>query len=311
MISSIFGKTKPINFIIVSIFLFLLYGLVQFYPSWRPFNSLEVTLRILALVVLVLSVFIVDFIIKKNKLTGTNSFAILFFGLLCMLFPETLLDPKALFCSFFLLLATRRILSIKSLKNSKLKIFDATLWVLVSSIFYTWALLFLFLIFTAIYIYDSKNIRNWLVPIVSIFVFSMISISVLLVLGKNAFPLNQYAFSVDFNEPHFLNKVTDPRFLIYLIGVVFLAIWTFIKSGNTGVGKTISIRLMGISFLLGLLVYILSVGQGNTIVITFFPAVIFFTNHIESVPKKNIKEALLMLSVFIVFLVFATTLMLS
>ena len=149
MISSIFEKTKPVNFIILLVFLFLFYWSVQFYLFDFEISEVEIMPSIGILAILLFSVFVVDFIVKRNKLTGTNSYAILFFTLLFVVFPETLGDSKAILTSFFLLLTMRRLLSIKSLKNIKLKIFDAGLWICISSVFYEWALLYLLLVFAA------------------------------------------------------------------------------------------------------------------------------------------------------------------
>ena len=310
MISSIFGKTKPINYIIVLTFLFLLYWLVQLYTPLNALDTGGILVKIAALVALVLSVFLVNFIIQRNKITGPNSFAILFFGLFFMVFPETLLDFRAIFCTFFLLLATRRMLSIRSLKDIKLKVFDATLWVLVSSLFCNWSLFFLLLVFAAIYIYDPKNIRNWLVPLVSTFVFGMISYSILLLTNNENFLLEQYTFSVEFNKEYFLNWGRSARFLLYVILVIGLGGWSFLKLGNSGLGKVTSMRLIGLSFVLGLVVYLFSFSERNTIILTFFPAVIFLTNYIESIQKEKIKEVVLIMSVFIPFLVFISRLIL-
>lgn len=123
MISNIFGKTKPINFIIIFAFLLVLYGLTHFVLFDKTYTSEELAVQFFLLAVLLSSIFILDFIIKRNKLTAANSFAILYFSLLVAIFPETLVDYKAIVCSFFLLLATRRLISLRSLKEVKLKIF--------------------------------------------------------------------------------------------------------------------------------------------------------------------------------------------
>ena len=47
----------------------------------------------------------------------------------------------------------------RSSRETKFKIFDATIWILVSSLFYDWALLYLILVYAAIYFYEPKNVR--------------------------------------------------------------------------------------------------------------------------------------------------------
>ena len=112
MISSVFGKTKPINFIILLGFLFIFYWFVLFFFYGQVYSPQELLLRTLVLGVLIFGIFVVDFIVKRNQITGTNSFAILYYTLLIIVFPETLTDTNAIFCSFFLLLAFRRTIAV-------------------------------------------------------------------------------------------------------------------------------------------------------------------------------------------------------
>src|SRR5690606_9238103 len=104
---------------------------------------------------LMFTIFIVDFIVKRNRLSGTNSFALMYYTLLMVVFPEVLIDSNGIFCSFFLLLSIRRIISLRSLRDVKLKLFDATLWIMVASLFYEWALLYLIVVFAGLYFYDA------------------------------------------------------------------------------------------------------------------------------------------------------------
>ena len=115
MISGIFGKTKPINFIILQGFLFVFYWFVNFVLYKNHYGPEKLVTKFVALGILLFSVFLVDFIVKRNQITATNSFAILYFTMLIVIFPEVLLDDNSIFCNFFLLLALRRLLSLKSL----------------------------------------------------------------------------------------------------------------------------------------------------------------------------------------------------
>lgn len=312
MISSIFGKTKPINFIILLGFLFVFYWTVQLGFYKMEFITDAVVTKSLALSVLLFSVFVVDFIIKRNKITLPNSYAILFYVLLIVVFPETLSDNNAILCSLFILLATRRMLSIKSLKDIKLKIFDATLWILVSSIFYNWAIIYLILVFVSIYIYDPKNIRNWLVVFVATCSYFLILYAFLIAIDQPNFLVSNYNYKFDYNVLDVLNWSSGLKILLYTItNIVFGAIG-FLKLGKTGVGKITTLRLISLSFLLGLMLSLLSTtGTQHAIIITFFPSVVFITNYLESIKRNNIKEVVLTLSVFVPLVVFISKLLIS
>ncbi|WP_354668217.1 hypothetical protein [Zobellia uliginosa] len=245
---------------------------------------------------------------KRNKVTGVNSFAILFYGLLMVVFPETLLDSNAIFCSFFLLLATRRLISIRSLKNIKFKIFDATIWVLVSSLFYDWALLFLILVLAAIYFYEPKNIRNWLVPLAAIFTVLMITECVLILYGTPNFFSEHYKFSVSLSISYFSYWGHSTKLVLFALGTFVAGLLAFLKLGKSGFGKVITMRLIALSFIIGLILNILLLADNvYPIMVTFFPSVVFMTKYIESLRKANIREIMLMAAVIIPFLVLMTS----
>jgi len=236
----------------------------------------------------------------------------LFYALLMMVFPETLVDNNAIFCSFFLLLATRRLISIRSLKNIKLKIFDATIWVLVSSLFYEWALLYILLVFAAIYIYEPKNIRNWLVPLSAVFAFLMIAYGILALADNVSLIRDHYAFDLKFNVSYFLDWGNSSKLMIYVIVVLFTTVVSFLKLGKTGLGKLVTMRLAVLSFILGILLKMLvSTPGADPLMVTFFPAVIFMTNYVESIQRPNIKEIVLITTLFVPFLVFISSILIT
>ncbi len=312
MISSIFGKTKPINFIIVLSFLFLFYWFVHFFLLEQTYEPDEMVLQIGVLALLIFSFFIVDFVTKRNKMTGGNSFTILFFAMLMVIFPETLVDNNAILCNFFLLLATRRLISLKTLKDIKLKIFDATLWIMFSSLFYDWSVLFVLAVFVAIYIYEPKSFRNWLVPFIAMFTMFMISYGFLILVNNKEFLLNHYQFNANWDLDYYLDWPNSSRLISYVIFVFLVTIYVFIKLGSSGVGKIVTTRLIILIFVLGFLVNeFASSDTVHPILITFFPAAVLMTNYIESIKRDNFKEIMLMFFIFIPFMVFLSILILK
>lgn len=306
MISGIFGKTKPINFIILLGFLFLFYWTVQVYLLQTDFTTNQLVVETVVLSMLLFSIFIVDFVVNRNKLTGANSYAILFYTLLFVVFPETLSDRNAILCSLFLLLATRRLLSIKSLKDIRSKIFDATLWFLMASLFYDWAILYMALVFVAIYIYEPKNIRNWLVIFSAAFSFFMLTYMVLILANNSGFLWSHYSFDVDYSAIYPFKWDSGIKVSAYIIINLGLALWSFLAIGKAGTGKIVTIRLVALSFIIGLLVNLLVLTESSyAIMITFFPSVIFICNYIESIKRQNLLELVLMLSVVVPLLAFA------
>ena len=164
MISSVFGKTKPVNYIILLAFLFVLYWYVQLVLFRIEFDTASLVVQGLITGLLLFTVFLVNFIVRRNQINESNSYAILFYVLLFVVFPEVVTDNNAILCSFFVLLAARRLISIRTLKSVPQKVFDASIWILISSFFYDWAILFMFLVYLSIYFYDPKSLRTGSFP---------------------------------------------------------------------------------------------------------------------------------------------------
>ncbi|MCK0144091.1 hypothetical protein MWU78_00335 [Arenibacter sp. F26102] len=312
MISSIFGRTKPINYIILVVFLFFFYWFVHFFLFQKSYSPEQILGQTAILGFLSFSIFVVNFITLRNKITGGNSLAILFYTLLMVLFPEVLTDSNAILCSFFLLLAIRRILSFRSLKNIKLKIFDATFWILIASLFYDWAILYLIMVVIAIYFYDPKNIRNWLVPFAAIIAMFLIMLAVLVLSNNMDFLWDHYFFDFKFNAVYFYDWSNSTLLFLYVFTALLCGFLAFLKLGNVGVGKLVTMRLVLVLFLIGLLVKVLkSSPDTHPILITFFPAVVFITTYVQSIKKDSIREIVLMASVIVPFIVLLTNIIMK
>lgn len=298
MISSLFGKTKPINFIIVLTLLCVLFVVVRIFNININIEPSHILFVILTAIILIMSIFAINFIIIRNKLTETNTFAILFFSLLVFAFSRVLLDNNAIICNFFVLLALRRLISIKSLKSVKFKIFDAVLWILVASLFYKWALLYLLLVVVAIYFYDPRNIKNWMVIPIASTTFFLIAYAILILIDKQDFLETHYLAAFNFNMEFYLDWSNSSKLLVLFIITSFTGIWAFLKIGKSGVGRIITMRLIAISFFIALVVVFLETSETVfPVLLTFFPAIIFVTNYLEALKKPRIREAILVIAI--------------
>ncbi len=312
MISSVFGKTKPINYIIVLVFLFAFYWFVHFFLFARRYTPEELLLHSVIVGILLFGIFMVNFIVSRNKVTEANAYAILFYALLIVVFPETITDSNAILCSFFILLAIRRIISIKSLKYIKFKIFDATFWIMVSSLFYDWALLFLIMVFAAIYLYEPKNIRNWIVPIIGFFTFLLIMMAILVLIDKPGFLNEHYAFSFKFNVGHFFDWGNSTKLASYILVTSVVGILAFVKIRRLGLGRISTLRLIAVYYGVGMAINFLKTGDNAfPIIVTFFPAVIFMNNYIETIGKPKLKEAALFACILIPFVVLISSIIIK
>jgi hypothetical protein len=166
MLTSFFGKSNPINYLILGILIFVGYFLAIFSEIKSAINVTFVLEHIVFCAVSVLSMLLLDFIIRKNNLTKNNTFGIFFFTFFLLAIPPVFLEGTILITNIFILLALRRILSFRTNKNIEKKILDAAIWITVASFFYFWSLLFFFVLFFALLRKPNTNYKELLIPII-------------------------------------------------------------------------------------------------------------------------------------------------
>lgn len=304
MISSFFGKTKPVGHIVLAIALFLCYFINAFWAPEGLDPLKELPVEVMSFALLLLALVLINLTVKSEKLTEANSYAMLFFVLLCAIFPEHLSDKNALLANVFILLALWRLLSIKSIKRVKQKIFDASLLVAVASLFYDWALAFLLLVFRVINIYDRKNFKNWLVPLVGLATVLVLSFTFLKLTGNLDFYGEHYRFRTGIWQAASLGEVLSTKALIYIVFVLFVALVLYLRWRSQGSGKLLQLRIILMAFLLGVAITLFTPVDAPPLMITYFPASVLMANYFEGIRKTRLQDLILLLAILFSLAVF-------
>ncbi|MDG3583343.1 DUF6427 family protein [Galbibacter pacificus] len=304
MISSIFGRTNPVNFLIVSLFLsfFLIGGYFLYLDVAFSTQTLWLLGESLALVLMIL--FLVDFINKKNNLTKGNSYTVLFFVLLFCLFPKIFNEIDLLISNVFILMAFRRIISLRSNRDVEIKIFDASLWVFVASFFYSWALFFIVLVFFALFLYKKNDYRNVLIPFVTLFVVLILAFTFYFLTNK----INGFYDLLDFSPRFVIEKYEDIRYIVPLIFMCTMGGWAAIvfflkkqsKAFKTRVPGILVMLLLGVS----ILVAILSESANTSeLVYALFPLAVIIARYVESIRRLWLREVFISTFIIMPFIV--------
>ncbi|MEC8831236.1 MAG: DUF6427 family protein, partial [Bacteroidota bacterium] len=238
-------------------------------------------------------IFMVNQIVRTEKATEANSYAMLFFLLLLISFADELVLQNVIFSNFFLLLAFWRVLSIKSTRRVKHKIFDASLLISIASLFYDWALAFMLLVFYVIGVYDRKTFKNWLVPVLGMATILILSYTVLTLKGSLDFFREHYQFSLGLFTTKSFFQVLNIKTFIYLILTILVAIAVFIRLRNVSGGKLLLLRIVFFIFLLGTGIILFTPADASPVLATFFPAALFLANYFEAIKKRSIQEMVL------------------
>ena len=291
IISSLFGKTRPVNYVLLLSLLFVFFTLAHLGFARMTFDSASFLQGLWSLGCLLFSVFVVNFIVQRNQLTAAHSFAMLFYALFIILFPDTMLDAEVIFAAFFLLLAYRRLISLKSLKNPKSKIFDGALWILVASLFLNQLIFLLILVWFYVYFYVPKQPNYWLIPLAAAAVVALTGWSFSYIAGDPEYLFRHYSFLweeadlVRFSGGYWIKPA------VFLLLVLISGILSFVRQGKSGQGKLTQLRLLILGWFLVILIISFSGERiGSTIMLTFFPSAVFMARYVESIRRGYIKD---------------------
>ncbi|WP_295834080.1 DUF6427 family protein [uncultured Winogradskyella sp.] len=293
MITSIFSKSKPINYIIVMVVLVIAFALHFFYEVKDGNYTI---ISFIALSIGLFYVFITDFVISKNDLTKRNSYGIMLLALFFVIFPEVFGNINIMVANLLVLFALRRLFSLHTKRDLTKKFFDAVFWIALSALFYTWAVLYLFVVFIALGYYWQNEGKY-----IAVSLFGVVTVFILLVLYNIVFKdqyLSQtnfdFSYGFDFSDYNSLSEI------IKLTVVVALYLWSLIfylknTSEKSKTLKPIHTLIILASFIAIIIAVLAPVKNGNEIVFFMLPFSIIVANYIETVDKLWFKEMLVVL----------------
>jgi hypothetical protein len=294
MITSVFKKSTPINLMLVVILMLVFFFISLFQDlSWT--NSVISILKKGGLFLILLgSVFITNFICKKNGLSKDSSYAIFFYFLFLLFFPSVLGNTNLILSNFFILLALRRLISLQSLKASKEKIFDASLWIFVASLFHFWCILYLILVFISIIFHVARDYRNWVLPFIAFVAVGIISIGGSLIFKKNIIEYINESAIFNFKIDYFTNNYQNLAFSIYATVALFFVVSMFLSLSSKPLLLNSSFKKIIASFFIAIVIFAISPNKSNDVLIyTIAPLAIMATSHIE-VKQLQLKQELVL-----------------
>jgi hypothetical protein len=299
MITSIFSKSRPINYILTTLLLVICFTIYQFSTSYNTISGFEIAKKVVFLVLLIGSLFVSNFITKKNGLSKDNSYTFLLFCIFFILFPTTLSNGYLIVSNGLILLALRRLISMQSLITPKEKIFDASLWIFIASLFHFWSILFMLLVFISIIFHVSRDYRNWIIPFISLATVVVITVLLALIFDPNFISSFIANIRVDFDIWYIKTVFQSFSLGVYIV-IALVAFFTmiFILSSKS-LNMQASYKKIIFAFIIGLVVFFISPNKDNGyLIFTFVPVAIMLTNYLETIEKYWIKESILGIILF-------------
>lgn len=292
MLASIFSKTRPINYIMLTLLIVIGYSLFIGLASSIEWTLFEIVKRVSVLLLLLLMMYLSQFIVTRNRLVDDTAYVPLIFTSFLFLFPTSFESVRVIIASYFILLALRRIFSLHSLKQSKEKLLDASLWICFASLFHFWSILYFLLLFYAIAFFGAKDYRNWVIPIIAFFGASVF-LSLYLLIQEESFPVwwaDRVQISFDFM--YFDNVYQNLALAVFVSIALLYSVSQALAIKSKPYNMQNTYKKIILSFLIGACIYVISSEKTNGLLLfTFFPLAILGANYIESIPQKWRKEA--------------------
>ena len=291
MISRFFSTSKPIHYVIVILLTLIVFMITRIHNFDGSLNLILVLKQTVFFSVVVISFFVLDFLVSKNSLTKRNSYKILFFGLFICILPITVQIDNVLISNLFVLLSMRRIISLRSNLRVKKKLFDAAFWIGIATLFYFWAILFFILVIAALIFYSINQVKNWIIPFIGLLTVVII-ISGYIIIENNSFN-DLYTYfevtSFDFTKYNTLDLIVG---ITILISFGLWTLWFYIRNLKIKIKRQ---RPSHILVIIGLIISVVIIvivpnKNGSEFIFMFAPLSIIMANYIESLKEQWFAE---------------------
>jgi hypothetical protein len=302
MITSFFNKSRSIYLIIVFFIALLAFVIARFNRLSEAITFDFLLKQALLLIVIYASILLLNFIVNKNSLTNKNNYEILLFSLFLLFITQTTSSSNVIWSNLFVLLALRRIISLRSPHNTKKKLFDAAIWVSIAALFYFWSILFFVLIILSLVLYTDNNLRHWLIPFLGVLTVLVISTSVSVVLYDSFFEIFKFSSEISYD-------FSDYNSISYLIAITVLlsfGVWSSIFYSNNIKKKKkafrASFKTIILAAIIGFMVVIVVPNKnGSEFLFLFAPLAIIVANYIDIIQEKWFKEIFLAVLIIVPF----------
>tara|TARA_R110002124_G_scaffold66515_10_gene181109 strand:+ start:10118 stop:10927 length:810 start_codon:yes stop_codon:yes gene_type:complete len=240
--------------------------------------------------------FLFNFIISKNKLTRDNSYAFLFFVIGLGFLQSVITEPTIVIEYLLLFLFFRRVYSLRTLKFVYQKLFDSGLWLGILFLISPLYLLYLILLYVAIFLFAKITIRTIFIPVLGLITPLFLYFTYLFWMDDLAtfYQLFYVVFTIDLS---FYQTSYYELFLITF--VVFTGVSILIRTRKI-LSVSNKFKRSWVLLLTHLLIAVVFISlienkNGTEIIAFLIPSTIIIANWVQSIKKKPIISVILVL----------------
>lgn len=291
MLTSFFNKSKPINFIVVGLYMFLIY-LSAAWLFKNVYDSNTGVAIIFGLLGYLLTMALINRIVKTNELTSSNTLTIFLFASLSALLPQALIDGNIVIANLLLITAVGFIIRLTNNRNIQGKIFNASLFIGLASLSYSWSIVLIFLVFTGIWYYDRKEYRNWLIPFIGLGAVAVLSLCFhLLIYDKwSFFDFNSLKYSMSNLYFQFSKRNFYSVGCFIIFSLIFIVIYTY-KFKKRPARLKPMLKVFIWYYILTFLIFLLfAQSKSASLLLAATPLAVIGTSYLEMRQNKLVSE---------------------
>lgn len=298
MLNNFFGKSKPINYLIIFslfisyLFIFFIEGnYTDYYINSKGFMYFFLILLIIC------NFFFYNFVLSKNQLTRYNSYGFFAYAMFLVLMSKGFLDLKALLISLIILLFLRKAYSLQSSKNIYRKIFDAAFWLGIAFVLEPKTILFFLFLQMAIFIHKKNKINYYITPFLGILPPVIIYFSYCFWFDKTEVFADLFKSDFSFKEIN----ISELETVIFTILLFATTVSVFFKSAKVMPINNVFRRnwvLIVINFFIAFLFFLIT-EERKGFFLFLFPTSIIIANGIELIKKRWAANFILFLIAFL------------
>jgi len=298
MLSRFFSKSQPIVFVVLALYLFGGFFLAFLYDRSTPINLLLIGKKTGVYLLLVLILLLINFICKRNKIDHQNSYAILFFTILSLNYPQGLIGFEPVFVAMLSLLFMRRVLNLKNHHGHKKKIFEASFFLYFIVLLQPALTPLIIVLYAGIATYSYGDVKNFLVPLVAFFSAFMLCQIYTRILNDEWFYLLSFFDQINLRFSFYDTNRLRTGFFMTVLFTLYMTIMVLKDMGKTNVQRRSILRLISFSGLMILASALFLGGQDGDILFTYHAVIALQAGNILKFKKKWVNEAIILFFAF-------------
>lgn len=305
MLANFLSKTRPINYVLVLTLLLLSFSFHTFSVYFTEFNFLTTVIFLANLIALFFMVLLINFVIRKNMLTKDNSNALFFVVLFFMMFPMAMKWSVIFISNLFVLIALRRIYSLRNNTRITVKLYNAGFWLGIAILFYNTTAFFGAILILGMMAYGKLNLKNimatilgLLTPVFLFYVYCLVTDD--LTWFKQ---WTDFTYSLDFRAYGNLSLILTLTLLLSSIIWSAISVTAGLKRVNQKHKATWYLMLFNL-IVAFLVILITTEKTSGELIFIFFPASVIIGNYIQKEKDNWFKNLVIYMLFFTAVSVF-------